>query len=171
MKRSVACHSDRRPGIPVLKLAGLAHTVSERQQRNLFHGNMLCDPWLAGTKVAILLGSPDSQTVHSPIDPQETAMGLKPIGDRIVVRRSKAEESTKGGILLPDTAKNKPQKGKVMAVGPGRIGKDGKRRALQVKPGDTILFTAWAGDEFNEKGSSDSILVMREEDVMAVVDE
>ncbi|SRR5579871_1695468 len=98
-------------------------------------------------------------------------MGLKPIGDRIVVRRSKAEEASKGGILLPDAAKNKPQKGKVVAVGPGRLAKDGKRRALQVKPGDTILFTAWAGDEFQERGSSESILVMREEDVMAVVDE
>jgi chaperonin GroES len=98
-------------------------------------------------------------------------MGLKPIGDRIVVRRSKAEGTTKGGILLPDTAKNKPQMGKVLAVGPGKVAKDGKRQALQVKPGDTILFTAWAGDEFHEKGSSDAILVMREEDVMAVVDE
>ena len=98
-------------------------------------------------------------------------MGLKPIGDRIVVRRSKAEEKTSGGILLPDTAKNKPQRGKVVAVGPGRLAKDGKRRPLQVKPGDTILFTAWAGDEFQEKGNSDAILVMREEDVLAVVDE
>jgi len=98
-------------------------------------------------------------------------MGLKPIGDRIVVKRSKAEEKTSGGILLPDAAKNKPQRGKVMAVGPGRLAKDGKRRALQVKPGDTVLFTAWAGDEFRERGNDDAILVMREEDVLAVVDE
>jgi chaperonin GroES len=97
-------------------------------------------------------------------------MGLKPIGDRIIVRRSKAEEKTTGGILLPDTAQNKPQKGKVVAVGPGRLFKDGKRRPLQVKTGDTVLFTAWAGDEFQERGS-DNILVMREEDVLAVVDE
>lgn len=98
-------------------------------------------------------------------------MGLKPIGDRIVVRRSKAEDTSKGGILLPDAAKNKPQKGNVVAVGPGRLAKDGKRQALQVKPGDMILFTAWAGDEFQERGNSDAILVMREEDVLAVVDE
>jgi len=98
-------------------------------------------------------------------------MGLKPIGDRIVVRRSKAEEKTTGGILLPDAAKNKPQRGKVMAVGPGRIAKDGKRRPLQVKAGDTVVFTAWAGDEFREQSGGDAILVMREEDVLAVVDE
>ncbi len=98
-------------------------------------------------------------------------MRLKPVGDRIVVRRSKAEEKTSGGILLPDAAKNKPQKGKVESVGPGRLAKDGKRKPLQVKPGDTVLFTAWAGDEFREQSSGEAILVMREEDVLAVVDE
>ncbi len=69
-------------------------------------------------------------------------MGLKPIGDRIVVRREAAEEKTAGGILLPDAAKNKPQRGKVVAVGAGRMLKDGTRRALHVKEGDTVLFTA-----------------------------
>ena len=98
-------------------------------------------------------------------------MKLKPVGDRIVVRRSEGQEKSKGGILLPDSAKEKPQKGKVLAVGSGRIMKDGKRRPLQVKEGDVILFTAWAGDEFHERGSSDAILVMREEDVLAVLDE
>jgi chaperonin GroES len=98
-------------------------------------------------------------------------MKLKPVGDRIVVRRSEGQEKTKGGILLPDSAKEKPQKGKVLAVGSGRIMKDGKRRPLQVKEGDVILFTAWAGDEFHERGNSDAILVMREEDVLAVLDE
>ena len=73
--------------------------------------------------------------------------------------------------MLPDTAKNKPQKGKVMAVGAGRLLKDGKRQPLQVKEGDTVLFTAWAGDDFNERSTADSILLMREEDVLAVVDE
>ena len=97
-------------------------------------------------------------------------MGLKPIGDRIIVRREAAEEKTSGGILLPDTAKNKPQKGKVLAVGPGRMLKDGTRRAPEVKEGDTILFTTWAGDEFKDRGSPDEILLMREEDVLAVLD-
>src|SRR5713226_3211376 len=80
---------------------------------------------------------------------------VKPLGDRIVV---------------PDAAKNKPQKGKVLSVGPGRMLKDGTRRALQVKEGDTVLFTTWAGDEFKEGRSNDNILLMREEDVLAVLD-
>lgn len=96
-------------------------------------------------------------------------MNLKPIGDRLIVRRYDSQEKTTGGIILPDTAKQKPQRGKVLAAGPGKLGKDGKRRALQVKEGDNIIFTAWAGDEFKER-SGDTILVMREEDVLAVVD-
>lgn len=98
-------------------------------------------------------------------------MKVKPLADRIVVRRAAAQEKTSGGILLPDSAQNKPQRGKVIAVGAGRMMKDGSRRGMQVKEGDTILFTAWAGDEFRETTSSDAILVMREEDVLAVVDE
>ena len=96
-------------------------------------------------------------------------MKLRPLGDRIIVRRSESTEKTSGGIILPDSAKQKPQRGKVLAIGPGRLLKDGTRRHLQVKEGDTVLFTAWAGDEFKEH-KGDSILVMREEDVLAVVD-
>ena len=77
---------------------------------------------------------------------------------------------TAGGIILPDTAKNKPQKGKVLAVGPGRLGKDGKRHPVQVKIGDTVLFTNWAGDEFKQS-HGDNVLLMHEEDVLAVVEE
>jgi chaperonin GroES len=97
-------------------------------------------------------------------------MKIKPLGDRIVVRRNAAEEKSAGGILLPDTAKNKPQRGEVLEVGPGRLLKDGTRRALEVKKGDTILFTSWAGDEFKERGRGDEILLMREEDVLAVLE-
>jgi chaperonin GroES len=95
-------------------------------------------------------------------------MNLKPLGDRIVVKRFAAQEKTAGGILLPDTAKDKPQKGEVLEVGPGRLLKDGSRRPLQVKKGDVILFTNWAGDEF--KQGTDQILLMREEDVLAVIE-
>jgi chaperonin GroES len=95
---------------------------------------------------------------------------IKPLGDRIVIRRFEAQDKSAGGILLPDTAKNKPQKGKVLAVGPGRMLKDGSRQPLQVKKGDVVLFTSYAGDEF-KSGSSDQILLMREEDVLAVLDE
>ena len=97
-------------------------------------------------------------------------MKVKPLGDRIVIRRSESQEKTAGGILLPDSAKNKPQKGKVLAVGPGRMLKDGTRRPMDVKEGDTVLFTTWAGDEFKEN-RTDNILLMREEDVLAVLDE
>ena len=97
-------------------------------------------------------------------------MKIKPLGDRIVVRRYAAEEKSSGGILLPDTAKNKPQKGEVLEVGAGRLLKDGTRRPLQVKVGDTVLFTNWAGDEFKES-RGENILLMREEDVLAVLDE
>ena len=96
-------------------------------------------------------------------------MKLKPLGDRIIVRRTEAAETTTGGIILPDNAKQKPQRGTVLAAGPGKLLKDGTRRALQVKEGDTVLFTAWAGDEFKERGNKDAILVMHEEDVLAVL--
>jgi chaperonin GroES len=97
-------------------------------------------------------------------------MKLKPLGDRLVVRRFEASDKTAGGIILPDNAKDKPQKGKVLAAGPGKLLKGGSRRSMQVKEGDTIIFANWAGDEFKERGG-DAILVMREEDVLAVVDD
>jgi chaperonin GroES len=97
-------------------------------------------------------------------------MKLKPLGDRLIVRRTEAADKSTGGIIIPDAAKQKPQRGTVLAVGPGKMMKDGTRRPLQVREGDRVLFTAWAGDEFKEKGSGEAILVMHEEDVLAVVD-
>ncbi|HWG43289.1 MAG TPA: co-chaperone GroES [Gemmataceae bacterium] len=97
-------------------------------------------------------------------------MKIKPLGDRIVIRRFEAQEKTAGGIILPDSAKNKPQKGKVLHVGPGRLDKNGKHQPLQIKEGDIVLFTNWAGDEFKQAQGED-VLLMREEDVLAVVDE
>ncbi|VTS00431.1 co-chaperone GroES [Tuwongella immobilis] len=97
-------------------------------------------------------------------------MNLKPIADRIIVERFAAAEKTAGGILLPDNAKDKPQKGKVLAVGPGKMLKDGTRRPLQVAVGDVVLFTAWAGNEYQDQAQSRDILVMHEEDVLAVVE-
>ena len=95
-------------------------------------------------------------------------MKLKPLGDRVVVKRADAADKSAGGILLPDAAKDKPQKGTIVSIGNGKLLKDGSRQALQVKEGDSVLFTAWAGDEFKEKGGN--ILIMREEDILAVVD-
>jgi chaperonin GroES len=97
-------------------------------------------------------------------------MKVKPLGDRIVVRREAAEEASAGGIVLPDNAKNKPQRGTILAVGPGKLLKDGSRRGLQVKEGDKVLFTSWAGDEFKDRAHAGEILVMREEDVLAVLE-
>jgi len=96
-------------------------------------------------------------------------MNIKPLGDRIVIKRFEASEKTAGGIVLPDSAKEKPQKGKVLAVGPGKLSKEGKRTPLTVKEGDVVLFTNWAGDEF-KKGQGDNVLLMREEDVLAVLE-
>jgi chaperonin GroES len=99
----------------------------------------------------------------------EESMNLKPLGDRVVVQREEAQDKTAGGIVLPDTAKDKPQKGKVLAVGDGRLTKDGKRRDLQVKVGDSVLFTSYAGDEFKLEGDK-KVLLMREDDILAVID-
>lgn len=96
-------------------------------------------------------------------------MKLRPLGDRLIVRRMESSEKTAGGILLPDNAKQKPQRGTVLSVGPGKMMKDGTRRPLQVKEGDTVLFTTWAGDEFKQHKTSEQILIMHEEDVLAVV--
>ena len=97
-------------------------------------------------------------------------MGLKPIGDRIIVRREAAEEKTAGGIVLPDAAQNKPHRGEIVAVGPGKMKPDGTRAPMQLKVGDKVLFTSWAGDEFQDRKRTDEILVMHESDVLCVIE-
>jgi chaperonin GroES len=94
-------------------------------------------------------------------------MSLMPLGDRVLVKRSEAEEKTAGGIVLPDTAKEKPKQGVVEAVGSGRVLDSGERVPLAVKKGDTVLFTSYAGNEVKIDG--EEFLLMREEDVLAVV--
>ncbi|MHC4917118.1 MAG: co-chaperone GroES [Planctomycetota bacterium] len=94
-------------------------------------------------------------------------MKLKPLGDRVLVKRSEAEEKTAGGIVLPDSAKEKPKQGEVIAVGSGRLTDDGKRVALTVKKGDRVLFTSYAGNEV--KVGAEEFLLMREDDILAVV--
>jgi chaperonin GroES len=97
-------------------------------------------------------------------------MKVRPLGDRLVVRRNQPEATTAGGIVLPDSAKNKPQQGEVLAVGPGRLLKNGTRQPLQVKAGDVVYFTSYAGDEFKHTSTSDNILVMHESDILAVIE-
>ncbi len=94
-------------------------------------------------------------------------MKLQPLGDRIVVKALESREKTKGGIILPDTAKEKPQEGKVVAVGKGKLLEDGTVKSLEVKNGDTILFGKYAGTEV--KVDEDSLLILREEDILAIV--
>ena len=95
-------------------------------------------------------------------------MKIQPLGDRILVKALEAEEKTKGGIVLPDTAKEKPQEGKVVAVGKGKVNQDGKLITLEVKVGDRILYGKYSGTEISTK-EGDEYLIMREEDVFAVV--
>lgn len=95
-------------------------------------------------------------------------MKLRPLQDRILVQRVEEETTTKGGIIIPDTAKEKPAEGKVVAVGNGKLGDDGKRIALEVKKGDRILFGKYAGTEVKIEG--DEYLIMREDDVLGIID-
>ena len=94
-------------------------------------------------------------------------MKLKPLGDRLVVKVIEEEETTASGIVLPDTAKEKPQRGEVVAVGDGRIGDDNERIPVDVSEGDTVLYSKYGGTEINVDG--DDLLVLRESDVLAKV--
>lgn len=95
-------------------------------------------------------------------------MKIRPLHDRILVERLEEEEKTAGGILIPDTAKEKPQKGKVVAVGEGKINEKGERVKMDVKAGDLILFEKYAGNEVKIEGKE--YLIMREEDVMGIIE-
>ncbi len=93
---------------------------------------------------------------------------LRPLGDRVVVKPSAREEMTKSGIVLPDTAKEKPQEGSILAVGPGRILDDGKREPMDVKVGQMVLYGKYAGTEFKVDG--DDLLIVSQKDILAIVE-
>lgn len=93
-------------------------------------------------------------------------VSLKPLGDRVVVRPIEKEEMTKSGLVLPDTAKEKPQEGQVVAVGPGKLGEDGKRLPMEVKEGDKVLFAKYAGTEV--KLDDQEYLILRDTDILAI---
>ena len=95
-------------------------------------------------------------------------MAFRPLGDRVLVKRVEEEEKTKGGIIIPDTAKEKPQEGEVVAVGPGARDDSGKIQPLDVKAGDRILFGKWSGTEVKIDG--EDLLIMKESDVLGVVE-
>lgn len=95
-------------------------------------------------------------------------MKVVPLNDKIVVKRLEAEDKTAGGIVLPDTAKEKPKQGRVLSLGDGKLLESGKRASFQVKEGDRVLFTSYAGNEVNLDG--DEYLIMTEDDILAVVE-
>ncbi len=95
-------------------------------------------------------------------------MKFRPLHDRVLVRRVEQEEKTAGGIIIPDTAKEKPQEGEIIAVGPGARGEDGKLHPLDVKAGDRVLFGKWSGTEVKVDG--EELLIMKESDVMGVIE-
>ena len=96
-----------------------------------------------------------------------SAKKLRPLGDRVVIEPTPREEMTKSGIVLPDTAKEKPQEGTILAAGPGRILEDGKREAMDVKVGDKVLYAKYAGTEFKVEG--DDLLIVSQKDILAIV--
>jgi chaperonin GroES len=95
-------------------------------------------------------------------------MAFRPLGDRVLVRRVEEEEKTRGGIIIPDTAKEKPQEGEVIAVGPGARDENGKLQPLDVKTGDRILFGKWSGTEVKLQG--EDLLIMKESDILGVLE-
>ena len=96
-----------------------------------------------------------------------TELGVRPLHDRILVRRMAEEEKTAGGLFIPDSAKEKPQRGEIVAAGKGRVTEDGKTLPLEVKAGDKVLFSKYAGTEI--KLSGDEYLMMREEDILGII--
>ena len=99
--------------------------------------------------------------------PAKKKSSLIPLGDRVVVEREESEQKTAGGILLPDSAKDKPARGTVVSVGEGKFDSKGNRHPLQVKPGDRVVFTSYAGEAF--KVGDEELLLMREDDILAVL--
>ena len=97
-----------------------------------------------------------------------TSKKLRPLGDRVVIQPVQREEMTKSGIVLPDTAKEKPQEGMILAAGPGRILDDGKREAMDVKVGDRVLYSKYAGTEFKVDG--EDLLIVSQKDILAIVE-
>lgn len=100
---------------------------------------------------------------------KKSKVSLKPLGDKVVVERDESESKTAGGIVLPDSAKDKPARGTIVAIGTGKLLDDGSRGKLQVKVNDRVLFSAWAGETF--KVGDEELLLMREEDILAILED
>ncbi len=99
---------------------------------------------------------------------KKKSLKLQPLGERVVLQREASEEKTAGGIVLPDTAKDKPARGTIVSVGEGKLADDGRRIPLQVKVGDRVIFSSYAGETF--KVEDEELLLMREDDILAVIE-
>jgi chaperonin GroES len=110
----------------------------------------------------------DAQHLENRLERRKSTMAFRPLGDRVLVRRVEEEEKTRGGIIIPDTAKEKPQEGEVIAVGPGARDETGKIQPLDVKVGDRILFGKWSGTEVKLNG--EDLLIMKESDILGVLE-
>src|SRR5690606_8549702 len=108
------------------------------------------------------------EEVPSLLDYWRLQMGFRPLHDRVVVRRIEADEKTAGGIIIPDTAKEKPQEGEIVAVGPGARNEKGELVALEVKTGDRVLFAKWSGTEVRING--EDLLIMKESDILGIIE-
>src|SRR6516164_8164025 len=102
------------------------------------------------------------------IEPKEVFMAFRPLHDRVLIRRVESEEKSAGGIIIPDTAKEKPMEGEVVAAGPGARGEDGKLQPLELKAGDRVLFGKWSGTEVKLEG--EELIIMKESDIMGVIE-
>ncbi len=100
---------------------------------------------------------------------KKSKVKLQPLGDRVVIKREESEETTAGGILLPDSAKDKPARGQIISVGNGRLLDDGSRGELQVKVGDRVIFSSYGGETLNV--DDEELLLMREDDILAVIED
>jgi chaperonin GroES len=127
-------------------------------------GDALTSPSQSGAVGA----SPGAAFVQQVSRNRRTEMEFRPLHDRVVVRRVEAEEKTAGGIIIPDTAKEKPQQGEIIAVGPGARDENGKIQPLDVKVGDRVLFGKWSGTEVRIDG--EDLLIMKESDIMGVLE-
>ena len=99
---------------------------------------------------------------------KKSKTNVQPLGDRVVIQRDESEETTAGGIVLPDSAKDKPARGKVVSIGDGKLLNDGSRSTFQIKAGDRVLFSSYAGDAFTI--DDEELLLMREEDILCVIE-
>jgi chaperonin GroES len=129
---------------------------------------MAANPYFVGTRVGGVPKRAGSGAIHANSTEETMQMAFRPLQDRVLIRRVEQDEKTAGGIIIPDTAKEKPMEGEVVAVGPGARGEDGTLHPLDVKAGDRVLFGKWSGTEIKLDG--EDLIIMKESDIMGVIE-